>query len=167
MTLVEVVILVGAQCVSPLESGPGFTEAGKVSCAALIRHDAQTGEIEILPSAAATDPDVIAMLVKPRPVRLAGRPGRLPMAAATEVTARISPAPRTRIEPASAAVEPQSMSPPKPVVTKPVIKAKHAQATAAGRRTAARPRSDACGSYKAVWYTNKEGRRRYRCVRAG
>lgn len=167
MTLVEVVILVGAQCVSPLETGPGVTEASKVSCAVLIRQDKQTSEIEILPRAAATDPDVIAMLVKPRPERLAGRPGRLPIAATADVTGSITPAPLTHIEPASAAVEPDTISPPEPAVAKPVVKAKRAAASTTGRRAVASRRSDACGSYKAVWYTNKEGRRRYRCVRAG
>lgn len=49
MNLVEVVILFGAQCLSPLESGSGLTEAGKVPCAVLIRHDPPTAAVEIVP----------------------------------------------------------------------------------------------------------------------
>ena len=54
MNLVEVVILVGAQCLSPMQSGPGVTEVGKVPCAVLIRQDPATADVEIVPAAAAT-----------------------------------------------------------------------------------------------------------------
>ena len=56
MKLVEVVILVGSQCLSPVHSAPGLTEAGKVPCAVLIRQDPQTADVEFVPQAAATDP---------------------------------------------------------------------------------------------------------------
>src|SRR4051812_15433897 len=72
MNLVEVVILVGSQCLSPMQSGPGLTEVNKVSCAVLIRQDPQTAQVEIVPQEAATNPDVVAMLVKPHAVGGAG-----------------------------------------------------------------------------------------------
>ena len=56
MNLVEVVILLGAQCLSPMEQGPGLTVVGKVPCAVLIRHDPPTAAVEIVPPSAATDP---------------------------------------------------------------------------------------------------------------
>jgi hypothetical protein len=160
MNLVEVVILVGAQCVSPIESGPGLTEVAKVSCAVLIRHDPQTGEIEILPRTAATDPNVIAMLVRPRNGQTAVKQDPLPVTAANDVTAKVAPAPR--IVPTSAAADPESEPRSKPAVEK-----KQTVRAAARTHAVASRRTDACGSYRAVWFTNKEGRRRYRCVKAG
>jgi hypothetical protein len=77
----------GAQSMSPLESGPGLTEAGKV------------------------EPDAA----------------------------------------------------PKPVITK----TRTAKAAIVRKRVVVGSRSDACGSYRAVWYINKDGRRKYRCEKAG
>lgn len=159
MTLVEVVILLGSQCLSPLESGGGLTEATKVPCAVLIRHDPQTAEVEIVPPSAATDPALIAMLVKPREGAPAGKVDRLVLADHDDITGSITRAPV--VIPASAAVEPAASVVPKP---KPVMKKKRDAKPAAKRKVA---RSDACGSYRAVWYTNKDGRRKYRCVKAG
>jgi hypothetical protein len=162
MNLVEVVILVGAQCLSPMESGPGLTEVGNVPCAVLIRQDPQTNEVEIIPPAAATDPDVIAMLVKPRgqvPVNKADRTAAVP--AADDITGSVTRAPPPRIVPSSAEVDADVPSPK----AKPVIKKKRVALTAKRRTSASR--SDACGSYRAVWYTNKDGHRKYRCVKSG
>ncbi len=65
MTLIEVVILAGAHCMSPIQEAESTTEVGKVPCAVVIRMDQTTGNVEFNPPAAATDPRVIAMLVKP------------------------------------------------------------------------------------------------------
>lgn len=161
MNLVEVVILVGAQCLSPMESGPGLTEVGKVPCAVLIRQDPQTADIEIVPQSAATDPDVVAMLVKPRgdvPVLKSDRVALAP--ADDEITGSVSRAPL--IVPTSAEVDTE-VATPKP---KPVAKKRHAAKPVSVRKRAA-TRGDVCGSYRAVWYTNKDGRRKYRCVKSG
>ena len=159
MNLVEVVILVGSQCLSPMESGPGFTELGKVPCAVLVRQDPQTSEVEFVPPSAATDPAVVAMLARTANELVVSKDDRLPAVAAVDVTARVKPAPR--IVPASAEAAPET--PVKAVPgKKPVVKAAitHQRAVVAGR-------SNACGSYRAVWYTNRDGRRKYRCVKAG
>lgn len=153
MNLIEVVILVGSQCLSPIEAGNGVTEVAKVQCAVLIRQDPDTEAVEIVPHTAATDPDVIAMLVRPenmealspedtakpslRPVMVAGDDGRTAPVSTGTLSGRKMQARN-----------------PATVVT-------------GGKKRASVRRSDACGSYRAVWYTNKYGRRKYRCVRAG
>jgi len=161
MTLVEVVILLGAQCLSPLESGVGVTQASKVPCAVLISHDQQTSNVEIVPPSAATDPALITVLVEREasvPVskvdRLAARPAR------GDITGSIKPAPH--VVPTSGGVEGDDAVMPK---AKPAKK-KRAAVTTTRKRSGAAAR-DLCGSYRAVWYTNKEGRRKYRCVKGG
>lgn len=167
MNLIEVVILAGVHCLSPVETADGATVAGKVPCAVLIHMNEQTGDVEFMPPAAATDPQVIASLVRSEEAETATleiapdgpqpegdtQDAPLPVPkptekAATEDTAREKPAKNAdRVEP-----------PRKPERRK--------IATATKKRSAAK-RRDACGSYKAVWYTNKEGRRKYRCVKTG
>jgi len=156
MNLVEVVILVGAQCLSPMESGEGVTEVGKVRCAVLVLQDPATAEVDFVPPSAATDPAVIAMLVKPRP---GAPPPKSDSLAATDgpVIGSISRAPR--IVPTSGGVDAEDEPGPGPPST--------AGKKSSAKPAAARKRSDTCGSYRAVWYTNKEGRKRYRCVRQG
>lgn len=176
MKLVEVVILVGSQCLSPVQSAPGLTEVGKVPCAVLIRQDPQTADVEIVPQAAATDPDVVAMLVRPRsPEPAAGQPTIVPASAEEDdVTASIKlprPVPDTGeaakvIEASAETVEDVVAPKPRPVVSAAKQKAA-APAAPRTKRSASAKRSDSCGSYRAVWYTNKDGRRRYRCVKAG
>ena len=69
------------------------------------------------------------------------------------------------IEASAETVPEEEVAIPRP---RPVVSAKRKVAAAKPHRaaTAAR-RSDSCGSYRAVWYTTKDGRRRYRCVKAG
>lgn len=162
MTLVEVIILLGAQCVSPLESGHALTEASKVPCAVLIRHDPQTSAVEIIPPSAATDPALIAMLMKPRDAARLAKADRLVVPADDDITGSITRAPI--VVPASAAVEPDASAVPKP---RPAVKKQRSTNAAVKRKRVAAIRNDACGSYRAVWYTNKDGRRRYRCVKSG
>lgn len=156
MNLVEVVILVGARCISPMESGDGITEVGKVPCAVLVLQDAATSRVDFVPPSAATDPAVIAMLVKPRPGAPAGKTDSL---AATDGLVIGGPSRAPRIVPTSGEVDGDDEPAPK-------------ELSAAGKNSSARPaasrkRTSTCGTYRAVWYTNKEGRRRYRCVRQG
>ena len=156
MKLIEVVILVGSQCLSPIDVGVGVTEAAKVQCAVLIRQDPATEAVEIVPRTAATDPDVIAMLVKPSMIRAADD-----AAQPQETLADGSAKQRPRLRAANSdRTETSALSGRK-------MQARNAAAVAGrGKKTSAR-RTDICGSYKAVWYTNKQGRRKYRCVRAG
>jgi hypothetical protein len=136
MTLIEIVILAGAQCLSPVQEARGTTEVGKVPCAVLIRMDQKTGDVEFTPPAAATDPKVIAMLLR-----------------------------SATVETASAAADPG------PGKRKPVARTvgsrKVERAAAVAKKQRRARRGDACGSMKASWYTNKQGRRKYRCVRQG
>lgn len=160
MKLVEVVILVGSQCLSPMESGPGLTEVGKVPCAVLVRQDPQTSEIEFVPAAAATDPDVVAMLVKPRNAIVAGSTALEQPAAGGGVTGRIPPAAPPRIVATSAMPESDA-----PAIARPVVKTASAARSIPRKRVVVSSRGDACGSYKAVWYTARAGHRKYRCVK--
>lgn len=161
MTLIEVVILAGAQCLSPMQEAVGATEVSKVPCAVIIRLDQETGDVAFAPPAAATDPRVISMLVKPARE-----------AALAEVPATDSPGAEGDAPDGLPAVQ-EPLPTRKQEATaqqgKKVVKSTARLASAekpAAKRKSAR-RTDRCGSYKAVWYTNKEGRRRYRCVRAG
>ena len=43
MTLIEVVILAGAHCLSPITEAAGATEVHKVPCAVVIRHGPADG----------------------------------------------------------------------------------------------------------------------------
>ena len=155
MTLIEVVILAGAQCLSPVQEVPGTTEVGKVPCAVLIRMDQKTGDVEFTPPAAATDPQVIAMLLRPTPSD-ADPQGE---GDAQETETAFVPAKSNR----EAAPPPEK---PKPAAKAGSPRKSQRVAVAAKKQRRAK-RGDACGSYKAVWYTNKQGRRRYRCVRQG
>jgi hypothetical protein len=138
MTLIEVVILAGAQCLSPVQEARGSTEVGKVPCAVLIRMDQKTGDVEFTPPAGA-DPqgegDAQEDEATPVPIK---------------TNREAAPAPER----------------PKPIA-KAGSSRKAARATPAARKQRRARRGDACGSYKAVWYTNKQGRRKYRCVRQG
>ena len=83
-----------------------------------------------------------------------------------EITGSITPAAQPRIVPTSAEVDPEDAAPQ----PKPVIKKKNpakAKVAVTRKRVVVTRRTDACGSYKAVWYTNKDGRRKYRCVKSG
>ena len=62
MRLVEVVMLVGAHCVSPVEHSQMMTDAAKVQCAVVIEKDTDKGTITVTPAAAASDPQVAAAL---------------------------------------------------------------------------------------------------------
>lgn len=164
MTLIEVVILAGAQCLSPIrEAGPA-TEVNKVPCAVVIRMDQETGAVQFAPPAAATDPRVIAMLVQPEreavaaaaapPTDSPGAEGDAP----DGIPAVQEPLPDLKKKKTATAATKK-----KPVKT--MARLGKSEKAASTRKTARR--RDSCGSYRAVWYTNKEGRKRYRCVRTG
>lgn len=62
MRLVEVVVLMGAHCISPVEHTPSMTEAGKVQCAIVIEKDTDKGTVKVTPQTAAADPKVVAAI---------------------------------------------------------------------------------------------------------
>lgn len=141
MTLIEVVLLTGLHCVSPVEEAKAATIAGKVPCAVVIRMNDRTGDVDFTPPAAASNPQVIAMLMKQPTQDQAPPPGEI-----AEGDGQVAePAPKPR--------EIEKEKPRKLAVA--AKKQRHAK------------RRDRCGSRRAVWYTNKEGRRKYRCVRSG
>lgn len=168
MKLIEVVILAGSHCLSPLQSGDGLTEAGKVPCAVLIRQDPETQAVQIIPRGAATDPQVIALLMKSAasPASSPPQQAKQEMSPSPPVPADL-PMPRPRPvvvasdEGRTDAIETGSLSGAKFQSREPAGRAAASQNKATVRRT------DSCGSYKAVWYTNKQGRRKYRCVKVG
>jgi hypothetical protein len=154
MNLIEVVILAGVQCLSPVEAAEGTTIVGKVPCAVLIRLNEETGKVAFTPPSAASNPEVIAMLVKP------GEAG-LPEPAGPEV----APFAEGDAQDLPAAQKPRLKE---QRAEKRTVKTPERRKTAAAKKKKrAAKRNESCGSYKAVWYTNKEGRRKYRCVRTG
>lgn len=170
MKLVEVVILVGSQCLSPLQHAPGVTEAGKVACAVLIRQDPATADVEILPQAAATDPAVVAMLVKPQAYEAAGQGATIvPASADAEAEPVSGPIDDGGKSDAERVLAVEEVPPDAGAGTASPPRPKPAQARKAqkARQVAVRQRPDSCGSYKAVWYTTKAGHKRYRCVKTG
>ena len=171
MNLIEVVILAGAQCLSPLQAADGATEVSKVPCAVLISLNKETGDVEFMPPAAATDPQVIAMLV--RPGDAGGGPVVVPTAAdgAAELPSRApitSPREETTAAPKITARVVPVAKPEKTAEQRKTarVEKKPAAPSTAKKRSAAR-RTDVCGSYRAIWYTNKAGRKKYRCVKTG
>ena len=64
MRLVEVVMLMGAHCVSPVEHSPMMTDAAKVQCAVVIEKDTERGTLTVTPPEAARDPQVAAAVAR-------------------------------------------------------------------------------------------------------
>ena len=62
MKLIEVVVLMGAHCISPIQSTEAVTEAAKVQCAAVVEKDAQQGTVRVIPAGAANHPQVVAVI---------------------------------------------------------------------------------------------------------
>lgn len=175
MKLVEVVMLVGAHCVSPVEHSHMMTDAAKVQCAVVIEKDTDKGTLSVTPPGAAADPQVAAALTRfdAAPVTTAGTrivPARAPAgSAATE----IKPPPANAAAEAVAAAPPPATDatpgqtvatlapPPSPTAgraaepKKPAVKA----------RATAAPKQPQCkGSAVAKWYDTGDGHRKYRCV---
>ena len=108
MNLIEVVILAGVHCVSPVETAEGTTVVGKVPCAVLIHMNEQTGDVAFTPPAAATDPQVIASLVRTEETQSATleiAAGGPPPEGDTQDTPLPVPKPREKAEAPDAAKE--------------------------------------------------------------
>lgn len=168
MNLIEVVILAGAQCLSPIQSADAATVAGKVPCAVLIHMNPDTGDVEFTPPTAATDPQVIASLVKTEDADSTAMEmapgGPTPEGDTIEVPPKPAP-PEAKVEDEKLVETGTAKTPDRVKSTKQEKRRVSTQAATKRQRSA--KRRDSCGSYKAVWYTNKEGRRKYRCVKAG
>ena len=153
MTLIEVIILAGAHCVSPIRVDGTVTEVNKVPCAVIIRMDQQTGSVQFAPPAAATDPEVIAMLVKPERDAAAAA-----VAPATDSPGAEGDAPDgiAAVQEPLPAKKQAASAPQKKKIVKNTARLGRAEKAASKRQTARR--RDVCGSARAVWYTNKNGR---------
>ena len=62
MRLVEVVMLMGAHCVSPVEQTQMMTDVAKVQCAVVVTQDTDKGTTAVTPPEAATNPQVMAAI---------------------------------------------------------------------------------------------------------
>jgi hypothetical protein len=206
MKLVEVVILTGMQCISPIQNTSQATVAAKVWCAVVVEKDTVANAVVVTPQAQANHPavqvvlqrlnpaapaqiqsaplttqptDVLSERRPPMPVPAAGPPDdRVQQQAQPEAIApkpipspeiaadkpTDMPSPESETEPetetgATASLDPAPAAEPKakPDNSKP----------AAAPQPSVKKRSSQCtGSAKPVWYTNKDGRRKYRCRRS-
>lgn len=165
MRFIEVIVLMGAHCVSPVQHTPTMTEAGKVQCAVVVEKDTETGEVKVTPEAASMDPQVAAVVQKlaneaagsamrPEPTIVpVGAPPASPQSkpsppAALEVDApQPEPQEADQAPEAPAAAEEQTAKAPTPPKEKP-------------------NRLQCKGGAVPKWYTTAEGRRKYRCVKA-
>lgn len=214
MKLVEVVILVGTHCVSPVQHTSLATEANKVSCAVVVERDTIAGTLHVTPRTGAGDPMVQAAVGRLMATAISLPEASEPKAVADMTVIRPPPAPM-KIEPVAAppsqgsiaaiarkhdpaivapprsamqaaapklgssavtAVEAsvEATSPPGNAVEtpdeveapKPNAPSRVAMAVKEPRVTTKKYADQCRGSTKPVWYTNKEGRRKYRCLRS-
>lgn len=111
MRLVEVVMLMGAHCVSPVEHGQLMTEATKVQCAVVVEKDTDRGAVTVTPQHAAGDPQVAAAVA-----RLGAAPADARDGARTRIVPARAPAgtPTTEIKlpETKSAVLPEPVAPP-------------------------------------------------------
>lgn len=189
MKLIEVVVLMGAHCISPVQSSEAATDVAKVQCAVVIEKDTDAGTIRIVPAGASREPQVAAVLERldgDSPAAAASgttiQPAFAPpgsAAAAVPDKALTSPAPPPAPAAPAAAEEPSTEAasaepaadvedaPAKPEKPAPPVKAKAKKDKTEKPAAAAKPSSKCKGSAQPKWYTNDEGRRKYRCVLPG
>ena len=190
MKLVEVLMLMGAHCVSPLEQTQMTTDATKVQCAVVIEKDTDNGTLTVNPREAVADPLVAAAVARfaAAPVNPFSRggtrivPARAP-AGAPPVALKVVPATPAAVAPstpppeieasvaakAEAAREVAVLAPAKPQrptgtpapATKQPAKAKAPDA----KSPDAKQKGKCKGAAMAKWYTAANGHRKYRCVR--
>ena len=226
MKLVEIVVLVGSQCVSPVQQTPHVTVAYKVPCAVVIQRDTEQNSAAVIPASGVNHPRVRAALGLPmedasQPLKTGSLPETAPSAAkpmvkvfrpkpvassttGSPVAKKVpvqsgppQPVPETvvaveeppQIEPASsgpdqlvekqpnaagglATTEPQAAAETMPETDpspapEPRV-ADRAASADGGTEETTRHRNDKClGAARPHWYTNKAGKRRYRCVIPG
>jgi hypothetical protein len=181
MKLIEVVVLAGAHCISPVQQTGATTEAAKVQCAVVIEKDTESGTLRIVPAGSSREPQVVAVLERldregsATTIEPAFAPPAVPPAA---IAADVAQAPAA--EPEQADAVPPAAETAKaeiPVEAEKPAKPKKAEAKKADAKkksdgeaeTAAEAKmaSKCRGEAKPKWYTNEEGRRKYRCVLPG
>lgn len=179
MKLIEVVVLLGAQCISPVQHVDAVTEVGKVQCAVMVEQDTGTGRVTVTPREAADRPEVAAVLKRIADGNAAGpAPGTMitpawaPPASQqnapkvkplspTKPEAASTPAPSTEPK-AETAKEPQTKPGPAPAMKPAAAKKKDTAKTKSATRSA-----NACkGGAEPQWYKTADGKKKYRCVRA-
>lgn len=194
MRLVEVVVLMGAHCISPIEHDQAqmITDATKVQCAVVVEKDTGTRTLKVTPDTMSADPRVMAAIArleqKSGPAKIvpafapAGSPTKLikpqpPLAAAlsapatapadTEAETAAKPAATvTETEtPAKAEPKAENKAEPKPAKPQRAQKAKTEKTRQVAAAPAAQGSSQCKGSAVAKWYTTADGRKKYRCVR--
>ena len=188
MKLIEVVVLAGAHCISPVQQTGAATEVAKVQCAVVIEKDTEAGTLRIVPAGSSREPQVVAVLerldreesgstIEPA----SAPPGAAPPSTPTETALLPATGPKQQIaaepsgedaappagETVKAAEAPaQAEKPAKPKKVE-VKKAEAKKSETDKTKTASKPASKCLGEAKPKWYTNKEGRRKYRCVLPG
>ena len=198
MKLIEVVILTGMQCISPVQHKEIATEATKVWCAVVVEKDTVAGLTKVTPPSEADNPAVRLVLqqfetvgkpasgsarlsVEPEQALTQQRPSLLvpdapEPAGRVEVQAEAAvprPIPRPALAEAEGAGPPEDqvetpaaveeVATPEPTASKPAAKLKKKSV----KKTKVKKQSGQCsGSTQPVWYTNKDGKRKYRCRRS-
>lgn len=192
MRLIEVVMLVGAHCVSPVEHTEMTTDATKVQCAVVMEKDTERGTLTVTPREAASNPLVAAAVERFRlaptdgpggtrivpawaaagsPATEIKRPAQPPASVAATVTAAppppVSEAPTTASDAQEAEQKLATLSPPPPKVSpaKPATAPRVKKPAKAQAAAAAKPGSQCKGSAVAKWYKTADGRKKYRCVK--
>jgi hypothetical protein len=190
MKLIEVVVLAGAHCISPVQQTGAATEVAKVQCAVVIEKDTEAGTLRIIPAGSSREPQVVAVLerldreesgttIEPA----FAPPGATPPPPSTPTETALFPAtgPKQQIaaEPSKEDVAPPAeetvTAAEAPAQAEKPAKPKNAETKKAGAKkseteetkTASKPASKCLGEAKPKWYTNDEGRRKYRCVLPG
>jgi hypothetical protein len=169
MRLIEIIMLTGAHCMSPVEHTQMVTDVAKVQCAIVIETDSESGSVKVTPGEAVRHPQVVAAMNRFNGTGLA--PGaRIEPAGAP--AGRSVPLPRKPPEAAAApkpppatlqAEAPTASSPPE----KPPAAAVRTAAPTPEKKEAEKRASQCIGGAVPKWYTNAEGRRKYRCVKPG
>lgn len=162
MKLVQIVLLLGQQCVSPIEQTPGVTDVARVPCAIVIERQTDTGRVEVKPASQAGNPVVAILSERQTLVSMDGKRKSEVKTAASVVDHDVfipRPQPRPRLAASRQTRDVRALK----------IAPKAATPKAAGKKSvkkaAATKRTDRCGSMRAAWYTTKQGHRRYRCVK--
>jgi hypothetical protein len=178
MKIIDLVFLIGSQCVSPVQHAPGITEVAKVQCAVVIERDTETNTVRVSPEGAVAIPKVAeairAASAAAGAVPAAGPPPQRGQTVIEQdagvVRLDVAPDARPQETPeagngAGPAPEPQRLASaaaaPEPAETPSV---KPVRKPAAAARTLAKEPANLCGAgRKAVWYTASGGHRKYRC----
>jgi hypothetical protein len=195
MKLIEVVVLAGAHCISPVQQSGAATEVVKVQCAVVIEKDTEAGTLRIVPAGSSREPQVVAVLerldreesgttIEPAsaPPAVAAPPVTtetpLPAtgpkqqiaaeASGADAVADVAPPPAETATVAEAPAEPEKPAKPKKAeVKKAEAKKSETKKSEANKAEEKKIASKCLGEAKPKWYTTDDGRRKYRCVLPG